>query len=113
MASLGEQWQVIVSDVTEGAAGNGERLAFLYDSSRIRPSGLVGEVVLPPIGDAPARQFARTPYTASIAGAGVQFTLATVHVLWGKDETERLPEITAFAQWMHDWPCAPTNGTPT
>lgn len=32
---LGESWHVIVSDVTKGAAGKGERLSFIYDASRI------------------------------------------------------------------------------
>ncbi|XAS69918.1 endonuclease/exonuclease/phosphatase family protein (plasmid) [Micrococcaceae bacterium Sec5.7] len=109
LATLGPQWQVIISDVTEGSAGNGERLAFLYDSERVQPSGLVGEIVLPPIGDDPARQFARTPYTASFTRAGVEFTLASVHVLWGKSPTERLPEITAFAQWMREWAVRPND----
>lgn len=109
LANLGPQWQVIISDVTEGSAGNGERLAFLYDIERVQPSGLVGEVVLPPIGDDPQRQFARTPYTASFARAGVEFTLASVHVLWGKRPAERLPEIAAFAQWMREWAVRPND----
>jgi hypothetical protein len=101
---------LIISGATEGAAGNGERLAFLCDSTRVQPSGLVGEIVLPPIGEDPQRQFARTPYTASFSRAGVEFTLAaSVHILWGKNPTERLPEITAFAQWMHDWAVRPND----
>ena len=64
LAELGPRWRVIASDVTEGAAGNGERLAFLYDSDRVQPSGLVGEIVLPADATAPAQQFARTPYAA-------------------------------------------------
>ncbi|MDQ0664282.1 hypothetical protein QFZ35_002780 [Arthrobacter ulcerisalmonis] len=107
MARLGDQWQVIVSDVTEGAAGKGERLAFLYDSSRVQPAGLVGEIVLPPIGEDPQRQFPSTPYTASFTRAGAAFTLASVHILWGKDDAERLPEITELAEWMHDWAVRP------
>ena len=42
LALLGPSWRVIASDVTEGAEGNAERLAFLYDSRRVQPSGLVG-----------------------------------------------------------------------
>jgi hypothetical protein len=45
---LGSDWGLIVSDVTEGAAGNTERLAFLFDRRRVRPTGLAGEIVLPP-----------------------------------------------------------------
>ena len=104
LANLGPRWQA-----TEGAAGNGERIAFLYDSARVQPSGLVGEIVLLPIGDDPQRQFARTPYTASFSRAGVEFTLASVHIVWGKNPGERLPEITEFAQWMHDWAVRPND----
>lgn len=64
---LGPGWRVIASDVTEGSAGNGERLAFLYDTDRLQPSGLVGEIVLPPLGAHPQRQFARTPYVAGFS----------------------------------------------
>jgi hypothetical protein len=71
LGSLGQDWRVIVSDVTEGTAGNGERIAFLYDRTRVQPAGLVGEIVLPPIGEDPQRQFARTPYTASFTRVGV------------------------------------------
>ena len=80
---LGDAWRVVVSDVTEGGPGNGERLTFLYDSSRVQPSGLVGELVLPAKVEGPAEQFARTPYAASFVRGSVEFTLTTVHVIWG------------------------------
>ncbi|MET3142526.1 UNVERIFIED_ORG: hypothetical protein ABIB13_002243 [Arthrobacter sp. UYEF2] len=38
LADLGPDWRVIISDATEGAAGNGVRLAFLYDRTRVQPS---------------------------------------------------------------------------
>jgi len=100
---LGPNWRVIASDVTEGPAGNAERLTFLYDSDRVQPSGLVGEIVLPPIEENPQHQFARTPYFAGFSRAGIEFTLASVHVLWGDNAAARLPEITAFATWMRNW----------
>lgn len=114
LQTLGPNWKVIASDVTEGSAGNGERLAFLYNANRVQPSGLVGEIVLPPIGADPARQFARTPYFAGFTRSGTEFTLASDHVLWGKNTAERLPEVTAFAQWMRDWAVSrsPTSGRP-
>ncbi|WP_139186321.1 endonuclease/exonuclease/phosphatase family protein [Arthrobacter subterraneus] len=64
MGLLGPGWRFITSDVTEGSAGNGERLTYLYDTARVQPSGLVGEIVLPPATDGPVPQFARTPYAA-------------------------------------------------
>ena len=108
---LGGGWQVICSDVTKGDSGNGERLAFLYNSERVTPSGLVGEIVLPP-ATGPVTQFARTPYLAGFTRAGVEFTLATVHVLWGAKNIDRLPEVTAFATWMRDWADRPEEWNP-
>lgn len=103
LESLGPQWRVIVSDVTEGDAGNDERLAYVYDSERIQPSGLVGELVLPAVGGQPVQQFARSPYAASFIRQGTEFILTTVHVLWGENPSQRLPEVTAFADWMMKW----------
>lgn len=63
---LGPDWAFIVSDVTEGDRGNSERLGFVFNMKRVRPSGLVGELVIPDeeLKGAEAimeRQFARTP----------------------------------------------------
>lgn len=103
LALLGEDFRVIASDVTEGDKGNDERLAYIYDSTRVQPSGLVGEIVLPPQADGEVKQFARTPYAAGFVRGGVEFILTTVHVLWGERPEDRLPEITAFAEWMRSW----------
>ncbi|MGH3360113.1 MAG: endonuclease/exonuclease/phosphatase family protein [Nocardioidaceae bacterium] len=103
LSMLGPDWRVIASDVTEGSAGNGERLCFVYDTTRLRPSGLVGEIVLPPLGVELPRQFARTPYVASFSRGATEFILATVHVIWGEGEADRIPEIAAFVDWMRDW----------
>jgi len=103
MDRLGGNWRVLTSDVTEGDAGNGERLTFLYDTTRVQPSGLVGELVLPTAVRARAIvQFARSPYAASFTRGGVEFILTTVHILWGS-VSDRIPEIQAFAQWMRAW----------
>lgn len=45
---LAPHWSVMMSDVTAGDRGNTERAAYLYDTRRVRPSGLAGEIVLPP-----------------------------------------------------------------
>jgi hypothetical protein len=37
---LGRDWAFLMTDVTAGAAGNSERMAFLYDRRRVEPSGL-------------------------------------------------------------------------
>jgi len=106
---LGSPWRVVASDVTEGGPGNGERLAFVYDTDRLQASGLVGEIVLPETADAALQQFARSPYVAGFSRGPVEFILVTVHVLWGENASERLPEITAFARWMRDWADRPSD----
>lgn len=102
---LGPAWGIIVSDVNEGQAGNAERLAFLYDRRRVTPSGLAGEIVLPPDwGNQTIDQFARTPYAVSFQAAEEAFILVTVHIKYGSgDPNERLPELEAFAEWLSRW----------
>ncbi len=49
------------------------------------------------------RQFARTPYAVSFWSSGRTFILVTLHVLYGKKAEERIPELTAIAQWLAEW----------
>jgi endonuclease/exonuclease/phosphatase family metal-dependent hydrolase len=107
LAALGPHWRFLSSDVTEGDAGNDERLVFLYDTRRVTPSGLVGELVLPPGRGRAATQFARTPYAASFSRGAAEVILTTVHVIWDDVAAARIPEVTAFARWMRDWATRP------
>lgn len=95
---LGSDWGVILSDVTAGAKGNAERFAFLYDRRRVAPSGLAGEIVLPPTtqGD-PVTQFDRTPYIVGFRAAREQFALLTAHIRYGDAPEERIPELRNLA----------------
>lgn len=106
---LGPNWGLSLTDVTKGEPGNGERMAFLFDTRRVQLSGLACELVLPQeqlgrIGpEALDRQFARTPYAVSFRSAVKTFILVTLHVLYGESEAERLPELKAIAEWLADW----------
>ena len=108
MADLGEHWAFLVTDVTDGRAGNNERLAFVYDTTRLRSSGLACElVVAAKDADIPAgsltEQFARTPYAVGFARGDTRFTLVTLHVLYGDAPADRIPELTAVSQWLARW----------
>ena len=100
---------MILTDVTQGHEGNDERLAFLFDTRRVKPSGLACELVLPqpPAGDggpaAAVEQFARTPYAVSFQSGGETFVLVTLHVKWGQRPSDRVSELTAIAHWLADW----------
>jgi len=48
MSYLGPNWSFLMTDITLGAAGNDERMAFLFDNTRLQPSGLACELVVPP-----------------------------------------------------------------
>lgn len=109
LKALGRNWGLILTDVTEGQAGNGERLAFLFDTRRVRPSGLACELVVPEerlaqvTPDALRRQFARTPYAVSFEAGGKTFILITLHVFYGSAPADRVAELKTIAGWMAEW----------
>ncbi len=47
LAHLGPQWDFLATDVTDGGAGNGERMVFVYDTRRVAFDGVAGELTLP------------------------------------------------------------------
>lgn len=106
---LGPNWGLILTDITKGDRGNGERLVFLFDTRKVQLSGLACELVVPQeqltriAPDALDRQFARTPYAVSFRSAGKTFILVTLHVIYGEGAGERIPELKAIAQWLAEW----------
>ena len=110
MRLLGPDWSFLMTDVTKGGPGNGERLAFIFDARKIKLSGLACELVIPKeqldnhiAPDALERQFARTPYAVSFRAGNKTFVLLTLHILYGDDYEDRVPELKAIAGWMYDW----------
>ncbi len=107
MEILGPKWGFIVSDVTEGTGGNTERLGYVFDLDRVRPSGMAGELVIPDdelkLSDAVLKeQFDRTPYKVSFSSMEDAFTLVSLHIVFGERASDRTPELAGFARWMRD-----------
>jgi exonuclease III len=108
MSRLGSHWTFVVTDVGLGKAANDERLAFVYDRGRVKTSGLAGELVVPAEGlgghdrQTLKAQFARSPYAVSFSTAKDAFTLVTLHVIYGKDASERTGELGAIGNWLFD-----------
>ncbi len=108
---LGPRWNFLVSDVSAGSHNNYERLAYLFDTSRVSLSGLAGEIVIPDHDhakyglseDSFKKQFARSPYAVSFRSDLTTCILVTVHIDFGDVAKERLPEIRALARWLADW----------
>lgn len=104
---LGKNWDYIVTDATDGSAGGGERMAFLFDTNKVKFRNIAGEIVLPDNlrldGDL---QFARTPFTAAFQAGWFKFSLCTVHIFYGEDSPtsagmkRRVDEIDAVAKWF-------------
>jgi endonuclease/exonuclease/phosphatase family metal-dependent hydrolase len=109
MKYLGESWSFMMTDITLGDAGNDERMAFVFDSSRVNLSGLACELVVPPewLTEIPEnalrRQFARTPYAVSFKAGKTTFILVTLHVDYGDSTEDRKGELKAIARWMKAW----------
>lgn len=106
---LGDDWSFLMTDITIGDAGNNERMAFVFDNSRVQPSGLACELVVPPEWlieideNALRNQFVRTPYAVSFRSGTTTFILVTLHVDYGNNSSDRIPELRAIARWMSDW----------
>lgn len=109
---LGENYDFIITDVTEGASGNRERLGIIYNSDKVYFEGIAGEIVLPEkhlISKANERvQFARTPFACSFQSSWFKFTLATVHIYYGSADKKseafkrRVEEIDAIAEFLSE-----------
>jgi endonuclease/exonuclease/phosphatase family metal-dependent hydrolase len=120
MKILGDHWDYVITDTTEGAQGNDERLAFVYDTRKVKHSGLAGELVLPPVPERddqgkiiknaegkiiykPVFQLWRTPYICGFRAGWCDFMLATVHIQWGEsieNPESRIAEIKKVAQFL-------------
>lgn len=108
---LGPHWSFALTDVTRGDPGNGERLAYIFNSNRVQLSGLACELVVPEDIDSPfaspanafQRQFVRTPYAVSFRAGKDTFVLVTLHVIYGDSSDARRKELEAIAKWLREW----------
>jgi hypothetical protein len=85
-----------------------ERTAFVFDTRKVLPRGLAGQVVLPTSGqkqpagsDFLSRQFFRPPLFAGFRCLDHAFTLANIHLVYG-EPAERVAELEAFVQWLRE-----------
>lgn len=108
---MGQHWAFLLTDVTHGGPGNDERLAFIYDTRRVRLSGLAAELVVPDDLSTPfstpanafQRQFVRTPYAVSFLAGRKTVTLVTLHVIYGNSADDRTAELRGIARWLRSW----------
>ncbi|MFB9951402.1 endonuclease/exonuclease/phosphatase family protein [Rhizobium puerariae] len=127
MRILGREWDYIATDVTEGTSGNGERMAFVYNTEKVWFRKIAGEIVLPEgqlvvsrkkvkaPKDQPdiepkivemEQQFARTPFLVAFQSGWFRFSLCTVHIYFGDDSGDklkrRISEIERLVEFFAD-----------
>ena len=100
MRLLGPHWTYMVTD----PSGNLERLAFVYDTRKIRFRHIAGEIVLPAKKGVPPVQFNRTPYLVAFQAGWFKFNICTVHIYYGSDAdtAQRKQEIADIAGFFRD-----------
>jgi exonuclease III len=99
---LGEWWDYIVTDVVPGRAGNQERIAFVFDSRKIRFDHLAGEVTLPS-DRAGSRQLSRSPFLCAFRSGWRRTSLCSVHIYYGSDDPNdptRVAEIDELSKLL-------------
>ncbi|EJL75096.1 endonuclease/exonuclease/phosphatase family protein [Chryseobacterium populi] len=109
MRILGYKYEYIVTD-TPNAEGGNERIAFIYNTGKVKFKNIAGEVYL----DSKEREkfnlpygFARPPFMVAFQASWFKFNLCSVHVYYGseaknatgeKDNVRRKNEIAALAE---------------
>ena len=105
-------WDYIVSDVTDGKPGNRERMAFVYNKTSVSFNRVAGEIVIPPkqVKTAsgkkvyePSNQLYRTPYMCGFRVGWSYLLLSTVHIIYGEstaDNPNRVEEIKTVADFL-------------
>ena len=107
MSLLSLNWDYLVTDSTEGSAGGWERMAFIYDKSKIRFKNLAGEIVLP-LNKLIYKelQFARTPYCVAFQAEWFKFIITTVHIYYGSTSSahkaKRAEEIKTLTKLLSE-----------
>ncbi|MEX0967668.1 MAG: endonuclease/exonuclease/phosphatase family protein [Bacteroidia bacterium] len=107
MRLLGTDWKYIITDVTEGVDGNRERFAYVYDSRRVQPSGLSGELVLweELTASSGIKQLKRTPAITGFIAGWKEFAIVNVHLCPGpgpQDREYRQEEVRLLLQAIHE-----------
>lgn len=126
MAILGREWDYIATDTTDGAGGNNERMAFVYNTEKVWFRKIAGEIVLPdgqqivarkkvktpkdqPEGPAEQTvekqlQFARSPFLVAFQSGWFHFSLCTAHLYYGAASgdalDQRIEEIKALVKFF-------------
>ncbi len=96
---LGNNFEYIITDITEGNDGNSERFGYIFDKRKVKPSGLSGEMVLWDnlTKDSDIKQLKRTPAMTGFNTGWKSFIIINTHLHPGNasdDHKKRKEEAT-------------------
>ncbi|MFZ5552174.1 MAG: endonuclease/exonuclease/phosphatase family protein [Bacteroidota bacterium] len=108
MKLLGAHWSFLLTDNNKGSIGGGERFAFLFDTRKVKLSGLACEISIPDEYLLSkkydlSRQFARSPYGVGFNVYGNTFVLLSLHIYYGDSPKDRYDELGGIAKWAKEW----------
>ncbi|HEY5980479.1 MAG TPA: hypothetical protein VIT41_12675 [Microlunatus sp.] len=102
---LGPEWAYMMTGLSRETTYR-ERTAVVFDTRRVLPQGLAGQVVVPEGGkrrsendDFLSSQFFRPPFFAGFRCLGASFTVVNQHIVFGT-EPERVAEMRALCAWV-------------
>ena len=105
MELLGPDWAFLMTGLSRETTYR-ERTAIVFDTRKVLPQGLAGQIVLPQQGkraseddDLLSEQFFRPPFFAGFRCLSSAFTLVNQHIVFGT-EPERVKEIQALGRWI-------------
>ena len=107
MRLLGKDWSYMVNDITGGAAGNSESFAYVFNTNRVEPSGLAGEIVLweEISNNLSIKQLMRTPYITGFKAGWKSFAIINIHLKPNDDTYDkqiRKDEVKALAEIVEE-----------
>lgn len=107
MSILGYKFDYIVTD-TPNAEGGSERIAFVFNTGKVKFKNIAGEVFLSSEEQVKynlPNGFARSPYMVAFQASWFKFNLCSVHIYFGKGKegkSRRINEISAIAKKLNE-----------
>lgn len=103
MRILGDGWDYVINDVTNGKDGNAERGGYIFNSHRVRLAGLAGEITLwdELTENFSVKQLKRAPYITGFQAGWKSFAMINLHLHPGnaKDDLNyRLEEVSLLLE---------------
>jgi len=104
---LGDEWSVLLTGGADHPTGNAERRAFVFDTRRVVPSGLVDRVTPDGCGEPSDTLLVAPMYVASFRTRSpappVDLACGILHLAYGETGATDIASAEALGAWLEDW----------